>query len=133
MDRKDFLKLTGAACGLTFMGSFWAACNKSDTAQPTANFEIDLSDSANASLANVGGWITKNNINIIHTSSGFIAISAICTHQGCTVTYQSSANDFYCPCHGGKFDINGNVTGGPPPSSLKKYTVTQNGTVLTIT
>lgn len=133
MERKEFLKLTGALCGASLMGGFLAACSKSDIAIPTANFTVDLSDPAYATLTGVGGWINKNNINIVHTSSGYIAVSAVCTHQGCTVSYQSSANDFVCPCHGGVYSINGSVISGPPPSALKQYTVTQSGTVLTIT
>lgn len=135
MDRKEFLKWSGAAvCGMSFLSTFIAACNKSDnTAQPAAGFTLDLTAAENAALQGVGGSVNKNNINIVHTASGYVAVSAVCTHQGCTVGYLASSSQFRCPCHGGMFDINGNVLSGPPPSALKKYTVTQNGNILSIT
>jgi Rieske Fe-S protein len=33
------------------------------------------------------------------------AFTTICPHLGCSIDY--SGSDFQCPCHGGKFDING--------------------------
>ncbi|XZF16449.1 ubiquinol-cytochrome c reductase iron-sulfur subunit [Chitinophagaceae bacterium MMS25-I14] len=136
MERKEFLQFAGAFCGVTIMGGLLTACSKNDsgsTAAPSANFTVDLSASSNAALTNVGGHITQNNINIVHTSSGYVAFSAICTHQGCTVGYNGSSNEFVCPCHGGVYSITGAVVSGPPPSALKQYTVNQNGNVLTIT
>jgi thiosulfate dehydrogenase [quinone] large subunit len=49
----------------------------------------------------------------------FVAFSAVCTHAGCTVRFDSSSLEFVCPCHGGTYDAStGQVTGGPPPSPL---------------
>ena len=97
------------------------------------NFTLDLSSSSNAALRTVGGYVIANGGTVIveNTSAGYVAISLVCTHNGCTVSYRG-ANGFTCPCHGGTFDANGNVTGGPPPTPLAKYNVTQAGTVLTI-
>ncbi|MCE3036551.1 Rieske 2Fe-2S domain-containing protein [Helicobacter sp. faydin-H20] len=40
----------------------------------------------------------------------------ICTHLGCIPIYKADKEEFLCPCHGGKFDIDGvNVAGTPPP------------------
>ncbi len=47
------------------------------------------------------------------------AFDARCTHAGCPVTVQgSAATEFTCPCHGGRFDGDGKVLGGPPPQPL---------------
>jgi cytochrome b6-f complex iron-sulfur subunit len=51
------------------------------------------------------------------------ALSAKCTHEGCTVTYQPAQSDLWCPCHDGRFNLNGNVLSGPPPQPLQKYAV----------
>jgi cytochrome b6-f complex iron-sulfur subunit len=51
------------------------------------------------------------------------AFSAICTHLGCIVQWMKDEGIFLCPCHGGKFDPNGNVISGPPPKPLLKYGV----------
>ncbi len=51
--------------------------------------------------------------------SKVVAFSATCTHAGCTVQFDSAANEFVCPCHGGRFNAStGAVLAGPPPSPL---------------
>ena len=61
---------------------------------------------------------------IIHTKDkGFIALSRVCTHLGCLVNYDKARQIFICPCHGGTFDLEGNVISGPPPRPLPRYAV----------
>jgi len=52
------------------------------------------------------------------------ALSAVCTHEGCTVTYKKSEDLIWCPCHNGKFGSDGRVISGPPPKPLFAYQVT---------
>lgn len=51
------------------------------------------------------------------------AFSLICTHMACTVVWQAEKKEFYCPCHDGYFDGNGNVLSGPPPAPLEHLRV----------
>jgi cytochrome b6-f complex iron-sulfur subunit len=51
------------------------------------------------------------------------ALSAICTHLGCTVQLHPKGKKFICPCHQGIYDFNGNVVSGPPPRPLQKLQV----------
>ncbi|MHB1391424.1 MAG: QcrA and Rieske domain-containing protein [Thermoleophilia bacterium] len=60
---------------------------------------------------------------IILEDKSFAAYSLVCTHLGCIVKWEPKNNDFHCPCHAGKFDTNGQVISGPPPSPLTKYKV----------
>ena len=40
-------------------------------------------------------------------------ISSVCTHLGCTVTWDQAAQALACPCHGSRFDALGQVIQGP--------------------
>lgn len=48
------------------------------------------------------------------------ALSSLCTHLGCRVSWNASAGSLNCPCHGGTFDRTGAVIAGPPPAPLAK-------------
>ncbi|WP_104721888.1 ubiquinol-cytochrome c reductase iron-sulfur subunit [Helicobacter mesocricetorum] len=43
----------------------------------------------------------------------------ICTHLGCIPSYNVNSEEFHCACHGGKFDVCGKNTFGPPPIPMK--------------
>lgn len=56
----------------------------------------------------------------------FVAYSAVCTHQGCTVEYQDA--ELVCPCHGSVFDpASGDPTTGPANTPLPPIDVTLQG------
>lgn len=50
-----------------------------------------------------------------------IAISSRCMHVGCPVRWTPAAERFICPCHGGVYNIRGQVTGGPPVRPLDRF------------
>jgi len=129
MDRKDFIISACALCSFGLASSLLDSCTKT----VVVNFTLDLNSSSNSTLRSIGGYVIANGGNtiVMNTVSGFKALSLICTHNGCTVNYRGTGG-FLCPCHGGTYDINGNVTGGPPPSPLPTYQVTQAGSILTI-
>jgi cytochrome b6-f complex iron-sulfur subunit len=53
------------------------------------------------------------------------ALSARCTHEGCTVQYVPGDSVIWCACHNGRFDLDGRVIAGPPPRPLEKYSCTR--------
>ncbi len=136
MDRRKFFKSSGALCGLAVFGSvaFLEGCQKSSTVAqgPNVNFNLDLNQSANASLNTVGGSVALNGVVVANSEGTFIAVSQACTHQGCDVFYNNNHKEFVCPCHDGIFSTDGSVLSGPPPSALKSYNVSKNGSILTI-
>lgn len=65
---------------------------------------------------------------LINTIEGELkAFSAICTHLTCNVLYESDTETIICPCHNGRFDLNGKVISGPPPSPLEAFKVEITG------
>lgn len=63
----------------------------------------------------------EHRICIVRDGDKMCAISTTCTHLGCIVA--PSETGFACPCHGSRFDQDGNVTGGPAPKPLPWYKV----------
>lgn len=51
------------------------------------------------------------------------AYSAVCTHLGCTVTWNNSEKSFDCPCHGSRFSSSGTVINGPANTALENKQV----------
>ncbi|MFM7362918.1 MAG: ubiquinol-cytochrome c reductase iron-sulfur subunit [Cuspidothrix sp.] len=51
------------------------------------------------------------------------AVNPTCTHQGCTVGWQSKQGKFVCPCHEAEFTRDGKVKQKPAKKPLKTYLV----------
>lgn len=63
-------------------------------------------------------YFRKERVFVQRLDEGFIAFSAICTHLSCIVNWNEMKKIFECPCHGAKFNRNGEVLEGPPPRPL---------------
>ncbi len=128
---------------LVLVPSILESCSKDTTKDPVTNpgnnppaatkIDLDLSLAENAALKTTGNSMIVQNILIINTGTGIVALTSICTHQGCTVGYHSGAGDIECPCHGSIFSTTGSVINGPASSPLHLYPVSQTGNILTIT
>ena len=55
------------------------------------------------------------------SETSFTAFAVNCTHLGCPVNWLQAARLFLCPCHGGVYNEDGTVAGGPPPRPLLRY------------
>jgi Rieske Fe-S protein len=60
------------------------------------------------------------------------AFVAVCTHLDCTVSYLEKENCIFCACHEGYYDVDGNVTAGPPPAPLARFHMTFKADTLVI-
>ena len=70
--------------------------------------------------------LPKRKLFVVRSSEGFYAMSSVCTHLGCMVQHQKQENateKFFCPCHGSRFDIEGEVVGGPAPRPLDRVQI----------
>jgi glycine/D-amino acid oxidase-like deaminating enzyme/nitrite reductase/ring-hydroxylating ferredoxin subunit len=50
------------------------------------------------------------------------AVAADCTHLGCRLTFNTTERSWDCPCHGSRFDIDGQVIQGPAVTNLADKT-----------
>jgi cytochrome b6-f complex iron-sulfur subunit len=90
------------------------------------NLCIDLTNAAAVRLTAVNGTllVTSPSDRIIvlrQSDTAFVALSDICTHAGCAVTYSTALGQMTCPCHGSHFSLSGAVTHGPAARPLTAY------------
>ena len=135
--RREFLKamiISGIVVGIAAVFSVVGESKPSLPTTPPAGLP-------SGSVANINQISTDNpayfefpagypNILLKKSDGSFIALSMLCTHVCCQLTFLSG-NQLYCPCHGSLFDENGNVIQGPAvfPLPSIQYTVDKNGNV----
>ncbi|QGY42165.1 Rieske 2Fe-2S domain-containing protein [Maribellus comscasis] len=139
MERKEFIKKFAVGGSILLAApALFNACSDGnddviDDMDDNDGTTIDLTSSTFANLQTVGGFAYKGDIIIIRVSNTqYVALSSVCTHQGCTVEFNSTDTAVVCPCHGSAFSTTGAVTQGPAATNLKSYSVTVNGDTLTI-
>jgi len=64
--------------------------------------------------------LADRRVFVFREAGGFHAISAVCTHLGCTVNHEEG-HGFTCPCHGSTYDERGEVTRGPAAWPLPRF------------
>jgi cytochrome b6-f complex iron-sulfur subunit len=93
-------------------------------------------NTAGTALDNVGGAALVESVAGVfllsrNSASTFGALDAVCTHEGCTIT--GAAGDIYvCPCHGSRYNQNGQVVNGPAKANLRQYATSFSNGIVTI-
>jgi len=83
-------------------------------------------DSLNEIPLDGGALVEYNNekLAIYKDAAGEIhALNPVCTHAGCIVNWNNIEKSWDCPCHGARYDINGEVLTGPASKKLQKIDV----------
>jgi cytochrome b6-f complex iron-sulfur subunit len=68
-------------------------------------------------------WKKDWRVWIVRTDRGLFALSATCTHLGCTPVWLEAENRFQCPCHGSVYTAEGLNVEGPAPRPLERFRV----------
>ena len=143
ISRRDLIKAALAA-SLTAVGT--AGCNSSgdETAQDDGSGLLPQAAKATknadgtATIAG-GGQLAAGSAMpftlpdqrpalLFKTKSGEVrALSALCTHNQCTVVWDEAIQKINCPCHGSIFDLSGKPEKGPAEVPLEKYAVQVKG------
>jgi len=152
ISRNDFVKVTvGAlgsimvvAVGLPAVGYVLSPAlskgNGTDTwiaAGPVKNYPVGIPTLFTFTRTTINGWektVNSYGVYVLRQSEAetdIIALSNVCTHLACRVTWKEEPKNYVCPCHDGRFDTKGQVVSGPPPRPLDRYpTKVENGNLL---
>ncbi|MFN2464109.1 MAG: FAD-dependent oxidoreductase [Candidatus Dormibacteria bacterium] len=68
-----------------------------------------------------GGLVEKDGHKVAayrDTNGDLHSVSAVCTHLGCLVSFNTAETTWDCPCHGSRFDVDGHVISGPATRDL---------------
>lgn len=134
--RRTFLQKLGFGSMLAgFAGFSWQSFRSlipNVLYEPPQKFKVGLP----ALLADGMTFLEDKRLYIFKEGKSFYAISAACTHLGCTVKYtklnqakqvesggekKNVPFEFHCPCHGSKFYADGTNYAGPAPSALQWF------------
>lgn len=115
--RRRFLEIVGGAAAASL-----CACSGPAAPAPIGDVAAGaVSALPVGTLAPVDG----EPVCIARDTGGVYAMTLTCTHQGCNIASGGtvSAALIQCPCHGSRFDANGNVLAGPASAPLVHYAV----------
>ena len=131
--RRGFLgKLIGLLIGAGLLGHFGSYIRSlvpNVRYEPPERFKVGLP----ADFPEGVKFMEQNRVFVFKERGGFYAISAICTHLGCTIKFSPFSQpqeitvdgearmadfEFRCPCHGSVFNADGSVNDGPAPGPL---------------
>ena len=134
LGRREVLAGTGIALGATVIagcqtyGKPPAAASQTPATTPGGG-TTPAADSGlvKTSAVPVGSGVIVGEVVVTQPTAGeFKGMSAICTHQGCTVS-EIVDGTIKCPCHGSKFNLDGTVAQGPAKKPLEAKAVKVQG------
>ncbi|MDA8773814.1 ubiquinol-cytochrome c reductase iron-sulfur subunit [Chlamydiia bacterium] len=134
--RRDYIKTVSVGALMTSLGVYlgvrlgWLFSSKNNKQQG-----IHLGTLSNI-LTKDGEWLKiKGKPAQIQIRDNKVRVmSLVCTHLGCIVLdktndaeYKDNPTQYFCPCHGGHYTVNGEKIRGPQPTSLPFYEVYLDG------
>ena len=127
--RRDFLSLSGWLAVFAFLGT--ALLGTIRFFFPRVLFEASPVFKAGFpdeyALGEVSSkYLKSKQVWIVREEEGFYALSAVCTHLGCTPRWLETENKFKCPCHGSGFHLSGINFEGPAPRPLERIKIMLN-------
>jgi Rieske Fe-S protein len=135
VSRKQLLSV-GAVIGAGSLGAgVLAGCKNSESASTLTTIEesggrVPEAAPRQSAIAAVSDVAPNSAVSYTNSANGlpevlvrlsegrFVAYSAVCSHQGCTVAYRPQIRKLVCPCHGGVYDP---ARAGPSSPALPRY------------
>jgi Rieske Fe-S protein len=133
MNRRDFVEVSLGAMGTLA----WVGCASLQTVPVSPEGGIvRLAVRNYPTLVESGGWLKilpdgrPEPLYVLAVPSGYVVLSPICTHQGCTVGVEGA--HLVCPCHGSTYTRDGAVVKGPAEQPLARVPATLTDGILAI-
>ena len=141
-ERRDFLMKLGLGAGVAGLASQGAASLRSLV--PNVSYDAPTTVKVGLPMEFPDGlkFLPDQRLFVFRQGNIFHAVSAVCTHLGCTVRAEALSQPeeqtvggaplrlthrFLCPCHGGVYDATGRVLDGPPPRPLTRLPLLVEG------
>ena len=102
-------------------GDFWQTVGR------VADFSEEYKSVVILAVPDIGetgkttAYVRQGRPDLGEDENGYVAVSTRCAHLGCPVRFVQAAGNFICPCHGGVYDFEGKVLGGPPVRPLDRF------------
>src|SRR5256885_7936619 len=133
MERRRFARIAAAASGgLALLGSGWLVVRAWlpwITPRPDGTWSIGPASRFPAGSATL---LRRARAVVVHDGLGLHAVSAVCTHEGCTIHDLAERSELVCPCHGAAYDYEGRVKRGPAKRDLDWLSLTREGEELVL-
>jgi cytochrome b6-f complex iron-sulfur subunit len=123
VSRRQFIQLGLAAVGAAWAGTLlqsrlFPASAANQEARPV-EFALSELPPGGARPVTYGGVPAI----VLRSAESVKAYSLVCTHLGCLVQWEAGRQEFYCPCHDGRYDQFGEAIAGPPVVPLEQIPV----------
>lgn len=134
--RRDFLLKLGAGAGIAALGGQAVASLRSLVPNVSYDAPTTVKLGITAEFPDGLKYLPDERLFVFREGNTFHAISAVCTHLGCTVRAEALSRPetqevggratrmthrFLCPCHGSAYSGDGTNLSGPAPKPLAWY------------
>ena len=138
-DRREFLLRLGTTAGVAALGYQGVAAVRSLVPNVSYDAPTTVKVGLPAEFPEGLKFLPDLRLFVFREGNVFHAISAVCTHLGCTVRAEALpapetrtvdgkelklTHRFLCPCHGSRYTGDGTNVAGPAPKPLAWYELT---------
>ena len=135
-DRREFLIKLGIGCGVAALGTEAVASLRSLVPNVSYDAPTTVKLGSPNDFPQGMKFLPDERLFIFRDGFTFHAVSAVCTHLGCTVRAEALSqpetktvgghplklpHQFSCPCHGSRYKGDGTNFAGPAPRPLAWY------------
>jgi cytochrome b6-f complex iron-sulfur subunit len=133
MNRLDFLKSVGLT-GAALLAALTSCHPENEAVSPLGpvDFDLDLTDPANISLQQAGGYVIQYGVVVARTGQEkYVAVTQTCSHEGQQQVIFKNG-EFYCTAHGARYDTAGKGLNTNGKRGLTTYRTEQIGSILRV-